>query len=70
MRFVSILFTGQQLLLSSNGPAKQFRADCLGVYIKDGGISNGKPTYKDEMNARVIHWMPRLGWLVSAIFKA
>lgn len=44
--------------LSSEGPAKKFQKECLGIFELDGGFSNGKPTYKHQTNERYLHWAP------------
>ena len=64
-----ISFKGERLLLTSNGPAKEYQKQCMGFYELDGGFSNGKPTYKHKVNDRYIHWAPNSKWSVSANVK-
>ena len=59
------VFKGERLLLTSNGIAKEFHEECMGFYELDGGFSNGKPTYKHDVNDRYIFCSPKLRWSVS-----
>ena len=64
---IFILYTAQRLLVQSDGPAKVFQAESLGIYNLDGGFSNGKPTYKHALHDRYIHWSLGSHWMVSKI---
>jgi len=55
---------GHQLMITSDGIAKEFQSECLGNYVLDGGFSNGKPTYKHVSNNRFIHWDPTSNWML------
>ena len=54
----------EKLLLFSNGVGMKFHRDKMGVYVLDGGISNGRPTYKHEENSNFLHFNSDSCWMV------
>ena len=59
-------------MVCSNGAAKQFQGDCLGIYEFIGEYSNEKPIYKHLKRDRYLHWTyskdaRKSWWLVGKV---